>query len=322
MIAVTDIAYVRYHAPDLAEMASFYEDFGMLKATQTKDAADTIYLRGYGDAPFINVIERGAPASIGMGFYAESADDLERLAREQGTTVEQSQAPGGGQVVRLKDPAGFLVEVVHGFTPAEPVAQRESVPGNNTIKRERYGQTVRSQPEPAQIQRIGHLVVSCPNLEEMLAFYTQVLGFTLSDGFYDGAPENLKVAFLRCGLGDRWTDHHTLALAPSRDGKARFGHSAFEVTDLDDLVQGSEYLKRRGHRHSWGVGRHILGSQIFDYWRDPVANHVEHWTDGDLVNDSVPPTLQQIGTDTMHQWGPEVPPVFFELGPTLQTAER
>ncbi len=151
----------------------------------------------------------------------------------------------------------------------------------------------------------------------MLDFYTRVLGFRISDGFYDASPDALKVAFLRCGLGQQWTDHHTLAIAASRDGSARFSHSAFEVTDFDDLVQGGEYLKQRGHRHSWGVGRHILGSQLFDYWRDPVSNQVEHWTDGDLVNDSVPPTFAQMGAGTMHQWGPEVPEVFFETGPAL-----
>ena len=31
-------------------------------------------------------------------------------------------------------------------------------------------------------------------------------------------------------------------------------------------------LAARGYPHAWGVGRHILGSQIFDYWRDPFGH--------------------------------------------------
>ena len=314
MIAVTDIAFVRYRAPDLNQMAAFYEDFGMQKVAQTED---TLHLRGFGTAPYLVSVERGEAANLGMGFYASSAADLEKLAREQNVAIQQSTAPGGGQFVRLKDPCGFDIDVVHGFQAAQPLAQRVSTPGNTAVKRERFGAVVRSKPEAAQVQRLGHLVLFCADFQAMLNFYTQVLGFKISDGFYDGSRENLRVAFLRCGLGEQWTDHHTIGIAQSRDGVNRFGHSAFEVTDFDDLVQGGEYLKQRGHRHSWGVGRHILGSQLFDYWRDPVSNHVEHWTDGDLVNDSVPSTFQQMSKDTMHQWGPEVPERFFEPGPAL-----
>lgn len=314
MISVTDIAFVRYRAPDLSQMAAFYEDFGMQKVLQTDDK---LYLRGYGSAPYLVVVERGESANLGMGFYASSASDLEKLASALNTRVQPSTEPGGGQFVRLKDPGGFTIDVVHGFEPASPLPQRIAPPGNNAAKRERFGDVVRSKPQAAQVQRLGHLVLFCADFQAMLNFYTQVLGFKISDGFYDGATENLRVAFLRCGLGQQWTDHHTIGIAHSRDGVTRFGHSAFEVTDFDDLVQGGEYLKQQGHHHSWGVGRHILGSQLFDYWRDPVSNHVEHWTDGDLVNDSVPSTFQQIGEGTMHQWGPDVPERFFAPGPAL-----
>ena len=47
---------------------------------------------------------------------------------------------------------------------------------------------------------------------------------------------------------------------------------------------GHDWLKEKGRRHEWGVGRHILGSQIFDYWRDPWGHTLEHWTDGDLLD--------------------------------------
>ena len=115
---------------------------------------------------------------------------------------------------------------------------------------------------------------------------------------------------MHCGLGDQWTDHHTLALVAAQDGRARFDHSSFEVIDLDDVVQGGEFLKARGWTHSWGVGRHIQGSQIFDYWRDPFGHKIEHWTDGDLVNDSTPVGNAAFSLDELSQWAPPLTPEF------------
>ena len=117
-------------------------------------------------------------------------------------------------------------------------------------------------------------------------------------------------AFMRCGLGDQWTDHHTLALVTAQDGRNRFDHSSFEVVDFDDLVQGGEWLKSRGHLHSWGVGRHIQGSQLFDYWRDPFDNKVEIYTDGDLVNDSTPVGNAPFSLEELRQWAPPLTPEF------------
>mgnify|MGYP002260725590 CR=1 FL=1 len=49
----------------------------------------------------------------------------------------------------------------------------------------------------------------------------------------------------------------------------KYEHSAYEVVDLDAVGQGQQVLRAKGHKHLWGIGRHVLGSQIFDYWFDP-----------------------------------------------------
>jgi len=53
------------------------------------------------------------------------------------------------------------------------------------------------------------------------------------------------------------------------------------VAALDSVAAGGEFLKDRGYKHAWGIGRHIQGSQIFDYWRDPDGFLVEHYADGE-----------------------------------------
>ena len=48
--------------------------------------------------------------------------------------------------------------------------------------------------------------------------------------------------------------------------------------------RSGQHLRDRGYRHSWGIGRHIQGSQIFDYWRDPDKMMFEHYADGDVFD--------------------------------------
>ena len=51
---------------------------------------------------------------------------------------------------------------------------------------------------------------------------------------------------------------------------AGLNHLSFEVPDADAVFKDHEYLAGlEKYEHMWGIGRHILGSQIFDYWCDP-----------------------------------------------------
>lgn len=309
MIHVTDIAYVRYQAPDLDAMEGFLQDFGLHRAARTDD---TLYMRGRGTAPCVHITERGPAASLGFGFQAASRADLDRLAAHLNVPVEPNPEPGGGHRVRFTDPSGLRVTVLQGGTPVAPLPARASIAANPIDRRGRCGDTIRLQPAPSHVMRLGHVAVLTTNFAETRAFYETVLGFKASDTYWVGEPGNVIAAFMHCGLGDAWTDHHTIALITSQDGHTRFDHSAFEVVDLDDLMQGNALLAARGHRHAWGVGRHIQGSQIFDYWRDPFGHKIEHWTDGDLVNDSVPAQSAPLSPNELFQWGPPPTPAFFE----------
>lgn len=70
---------------------------------------------------------------------------------------------------------------------------------------------------------------------------------------------------------------------------------------------GHDWLKERGRHHEWGVGRHLLGSQIFDYWRDPWGHTLEHWTDGDLLDTAWGSRTATMQEALQTQWGPPPP---------------
>jgi len=303
IIKVEDIAHVRFRAPDLARMAEFLGEFG-LKTELGRDGV--LYARGSGAAPFMHTTAQGEPAFLGLAFRARSRDDLATLAQAEGVRVEPFDAPGGGFVVRLTDPDGFNVEVVAGQTFAEPEHFVPREPWNSADEHARLRKVKRVAAGPAHVARLGHAVLSVSNFHGSERWYKERFGLLTSDEIRM-SPEFAVGAFLRCDRGDIPSDHHTLFLLQGPRGPG-FNHAAFEVRDLDDLMLGHEHLKAKGARAEWGVGRHILGSQVFDYWRDPWGNTVEHWTDGDLLTADYGPNTATLQDLLGVQWGPPAPP--------------
>ena len=75
-------------------------------------------------------------------------------------------------------------------------------------------------------------------------------------------------------------------------------------------MRGHDLLQAKDYKHAWGIGRHILGSQIFDYWRDPWGRIHEHWTDGDLFTSGKQAASYSAEYGLSSQWGPQAPPDF------------
>ncbi|MFN3911948.1 VOC family protein [Hyphomonas sp.] len=298
-IKIEDIAHVRFQAPDLGEMQTFLEQFG-LKPGLSDDGV--LYARGTGPAPFLHATQPGEPRFVAIGFRAASTEDLHRLAEAEASTVEPHDAPGGGFVVRLTDPDGYLVEVVAGQDMLPPLALIPGEPHNDARAKARQRAALRLPEGPATVVRLGHAVLEVTDFRASEAWYKARFGFITSDEI-EMAPGLSIGAFMRCDRGETPTDHHTLFLlqAPSAP---RFNHAAFEVTDMDDLMCGHTHLKRARRTPAWGVGRHVLGSQIFDYWKDPWGHELEHWTDGDLFTAADGSNTATFRDLLNVQWGP------------------
>jgi hypothetical protein len=92
MIKVSDIAYVRFSAPDLDEMERFLGDFG-LAVTERRN--DVLYARGSDTSPWIHSTVRGEPGFVAVAFEAASAADLEAASKlDGGSPVEPVADPG------------------------------------------------------------------------------------------------------------------------------------------------------------------------------------------------------------------------------------
>jgi len=299
-IKVNDIAFVRFRVPDLDEMQVFLEEFGMRCADRSDD---TLYMRGTDDEGFVHVSHVGSePGFIGLAFEANSEADLDELAaHDEFSVVVELDGPGGGRVVRTTDPNGFQVEVVArrgsvGRLPVPAAAIR-----NDAATQPRRGATVRLEPGPSHVKRLGHCVLNVVDYRASEAWYKHHFGLVTSDEIQLDEHAALG-AFLRCNQGEEYVDHHTLFLVGV--GKAGFNHAAFEVSDFDDLMVGHTHLSSGGRHHQWGIGRHLLGSQIYDYWLDPYGHMLEHWTDGDLFNNTTPPNVTLLASVVDSHWGP------------------
>lgn len=294
-----DIAYVRFSAPDLGLMQTFLEDFGLLVS---KTDGRILYSRGTDADPYLHVVEQGPEQFLGLGFQMESMVDLEALAKRDGAAgIEDIDAPGDGKRVRFTSPSGWQIDGVYGIAPDMAIAQKPRVPINDGVNRNRLREPVRLSTRPSEVKRLGHCVLRVSDLRANELWYKERFGLITSDEIYAGEESNGIGMFMRCDRGDIPVDHHSLFLLGI--GVDEFDHVAFEVNDWDDVMLGHDHLAEKNYEHHWGVGKHILGSQVFDYWNDPYGRTHEHFTDGDLFDAHRPPGLEPIDVLLGVQWG-------------------
>ena len=317
IIKVHDLAWLEFQKPDLERAELFARAFGFTTSVRTPDE---LHLRGTDPGSICVLIRRGPRSRfVGPAFTAADPRDVLRLADATGTEVVPLPGSLGGMSVDLVDPSGARVRVVADPHQLPALPTQRSLTFNFGHDVTRRNATQRPPREPAKVERLGHLVLQTTRYLETLNWYLEHLGMIVSDFLYfDGQRERgPAMSFIRCDRASTPTDHHTLAIALGPAN--RYVHSAYQVPDLDSLAAGGEHLRERGYRRSWGIGRHIQGSQIFDYWRDPDGFLVEHFTDGDLFDCTLEPGWAPMTASGLAQWGPPATKDFLGTKPGRQS---
>jgi catechol 2,3-dioxygenase-like lactoylglutathione lyase family enzyme len=139
---------------------------------------------------------------------------------------------------------------------------------------DRVKRLTRPKGLPFQIGKIGHVVINVRDVAKSAEFYTQILGFQISDVYPDEMVPGGMV-FMRCN-----TDHHGIALVGSMEGAAdnvELNHIAFEVPSLDDVIRARDHLLRYQVQIDF-AGRRRAGCQIAVEFRDPDNHRLEiYW---------------------------------------------
>jgi catechol 2,3-dioxygenase-like lactoylglutathione lyase family enzyme len=312
VIKVEDLAWLEFDKPDLAQAEQFAHAFGFATAART---ADELLLRGmYAGAPAV-IIRKGPSRYAGAAFKAADDNDLLRLADATGTRVTNLQESIGGLTVDLKAPDGAGVRVVSGTHELPALHTQVDHVLNTGGEVRRTNSTQRPRRTPALVERLGHVVLQSTTYQQSLDWYLQHLGLIVSDfKYFDGQRDKgPTMSFIRCDRGSLPADHHTLAM--TLGPRNRYVHSAYQVSDLDALAAGGQYLLDQGYYRSWGIGRHIEGSQIFDYWRDPDGFLVEHFTDGDRFDNTLESGWSPMTASGLAQWGPPASADFLGVSP-------
>ncbi|MFA6265583.1 MAG: VOC family protein [Pseudolabrys sp.] len=274
-MSLMGIDAVVFGVPDMAEAKRFLDDWGVTQVTatddrlvyRTRDGAEVI-VRPIDAADLPPAIEGGKTVREVIWGAANQNELDETLSR---LTSLDSYKVGADGLPRVSDPNGMsLAFRVTRRTPITVKPTLPNAPGAHSRVNQRS--PIYSQAQPINI---GHVVLFANDFAAMRAFYTEKLGFSISDE-YPGHG-----VFMRCQkVGDH---HNTFVL--NRPGKPGINHVAFTVTDIHELIGGGIAMAKKGWKTEIGPGRHPISSAYFWYFENPLAAPLEYYADEDFCTE-------------------------------------
>jgi catechol 2,3-dioxygenase len=124
---------------------------------------------------------------------------------------------------------------------------------------------------PFKIGKMGHAVLVVRDIDASVKFYTQMLGFKVSDVYPDSMVKG-RMVFMRFN-----EDHHGLGLVGQGgeiSKQRELHHMAFEVSTIDEVFRARDHLAKNGVPIDFH-GRRRAGSQVSVEFRDPDGHSLE-----------------------------------------------
>jgi 2,3-dihydroxybiphenyl 1,2-dioxygenase len=209
-----------------------------------------------------------ADGGEGIGFFGwEVADGaaLDALAarlEQAGVTVARGARALAEErrvkdLIVFNDPIGNRLEAFHGAeTASDPFVPGRSISG------------FRTGP-----LGLGHVVMNVENVDQVLPFYRDVLGFRLSDYYF----HPFTAFFLHVN-----PRHHSLAFVQS--GKNAVHHMMMELFSFDDVGQGYDLAMAEEGRLAVTLGRHTSDFLTSFYSWTPSGFMVEYGWGGRSID--------------------------------------
>lgn len=274
-MACTGIDAVVFGVADMVESKRFLDDWGTHPVSiepdrlvyQARDGGEVI-VRPH-DAPDL-------PPAIEPGnTVREVVWGCANEAELQASLAQLGAVAGPDGMPRVTDPNGLTLslgvsrrrEVTVAATPAN---------GPGTPQRIDRRSPVYDHADPV---KIGHVVLFANDYAAMRTFYTERMGFIISDE-YPGHG-----AFLRCKPRG---DHHNLFVL-NRPGRPGVNHVAFTVSDIHEVIGGGIAMSKKGWKTEIGPGRHPISSAYFWYFENPLGAPVEYYADDDYCTEAWQP---------------------------------
>jgi catechol 2,3-dioxygenase len=260
--------HVQINTPQLAEMVTHYHRVFGYQVNELGEAQ--VYLAGSQRRLLLGT---GRKQSVHLAAWVvDSAEHLKALrkhCRSQNLPLLPAPTPLlQEEAFAVEDPDGRLL--CFGLAESEP-PRTDVMPG-----------------------RLQHLVVTTLDTPRVAAFYTEALGFQVSDRVLDGGA--LSTVFLRSD-----PEHHSFAAF--RAPEVRLDHHSLEVPDWNAIRDWADHCAKLEVPLSWGPGRHGPGNNLFCMVSDPDGN----WTELSAELERMP--LGMAGRDwphtehTLNMWG-------------------
>ncbi len=265
------------------------EDWGRfatgLLGMQRVDAAGGVQAYRMDDRKQRLVVSAAEGDGIGfLGWEVADAAAMDALAARleaAGTPVHRGSRALAMQrhvsdLICFSDPAGTPLEVFHGAAVAsDPFKPGRPISGFVT-----------------GAMGMGHVVLNVVDVEPLLPFYRDLLGFHVTD--YGLTP--YKLYFFH--LNNR---HHSFAMVGS--GRAGFHHFMVELGSLDDVGQGYDLAQMEPDGIAYTLGRHTNDWMTSFYAHTPSNFFVEYGWGARVID---PATWQPHETfDGPSFWGHE-----------------
>ena len=272
---ILGVESVVYGVEDVAAGRKYFDDWGLVGVEHAASGADyklpsgqTIRLRAAGDASLPKAVEAGSTAREIVWGVDEPAM-LEKLGGELGRDREVKRDADG--TLHTTDAVGWGIAFRLASSPAIGLHGGGAVAADDRLNHPL------DPPRQAAPQRLGHVVFNVPRdkAEAAAAFYADRLQFRFSDrskGFGD---------FMRCAGSN---DHHNLFFLHA--DRSMFNHVAFEVSGFDEIIFGGKHMVGCGWKADTRPGRHILGSNLFWYFKNPCGGKTEYYADMDVMDDN------------------------------------
>ncbi|QSE95072.1 VOC family protein [Rhodococcus pseudokoreensis] len=292
-MALHGLGKVTIGVPNVDDTIAYYSDFGL-----EHRGGGVFATRNGGEQ--LAIVHAPTRRLVELTVAADDADDITAITARL-TRLGVAIRHDGTSVSAVEPITGTLVHVaVRPRIVIEPAVS--PTPYNGPGRIDRWGRApFLTRTDPVRPRKLGHAVIGSTDLETTMKFFTDGLGFKVSDYMGD------KAAFLRCSV-----EHHNVLVMAAPVNFMH--HTSWQVDDIDEVGRGAHtMLDGNPERHIWGLGRHYAGANFFWYLKDPAGNFSEYYSDMDTVPEDElwsPEVLH--GLQGLYAWGPPPPPSFLE----------
>lgn len=282
--------------PDLDEEERFLRTFGLRVSRQ----GGTLQLRASASDHVWGVIVPGAKKRltyVSLGCYEADFAMLKKQVEAAGGKPADPHPAGPKGGFWFRDPDNNLVQVL---VAAKTQPDAKSKMGDMNIPVNVRGAPARSAAGTTAPTRMSHMALFTSDVTKSLDFYTRALGVRVADR----SGDIIGFTYARHGC-----DHHLLAFLTGGGGGLH--HASWDVPSVEALGLGNTQMRKAGYTRHWGPGRHVLGSNYFNYVKDSFGQWWEYSSHIDYIEKNADWTVANFADeDSLYLWGPDMPEEF------------